>query len=411
MDPDGRSLMFSLILTALSLGFARALGRSLAADEQEPGPDAQLLGLSALSAAAGNASLLALGGAVFCLSGWLRRFPLAGLAAAAAAAVLYPLFFSLGAASRPEGGKTSRAGALFAAVLGRPFLLPARMIFRAAGLSARSRATEEDVLSLVEDVEEDALIDENQREMISGVFELDDIEAGEIMTHRTEVEAVEDDQLVCEVIPQAREKGFSRLPVYHRNLDEIVGILHVKDLLGLIEDPAGGQLPIRQFVRPAMFVPKSCRARELLVEFRAKRTQIAVVVDEYGGTAGIVTMEDILEEIVGNIEDEFDREEQQIRPAEGGCIADGAADLEEVFAWFDLEPPERDEDEDFDSVSGLITNRLGRIPRQGEEIEISCGGLSFRVLQVGERRVEKVFCRLVQQPRQDASEPAQAATR
>ena len=216
------------------------------------------------------------------------------------------------------------------------------MIFRAAGLSARSRATEEDVLSLVEDVEEDALIDENQREMISGVFELDDIEAGEIMTHRTEVEAVEDDQLVCEVIPQAREKGFSRLPVYHESLDEIVGILHVKDLLGLIEDPAGGQLPIRQFVRPAMFVPESCRARELLVEFRAKRTQIAVVVDEYGGTAGIVTMEDILEEIVGNIEDEFDREEQQIRPAEGGCIADGAADLEEVFAWFDLEPPERD---------------------------------------------------------------------
>ena len=115
MDPDGRSLMFSLILTALSLGFARALGRSLAADEQEPGPDAQLLGLSALSAAAGTASLLALGGTVFCLSGWLRRFPLAGLAAAAAAAVLYPLFFSLGAASRPEGGKTSRAGALFAA--------------------------------------------------------------------------------------------------------------------------------------------------------------------------------------------------------------------------------------------------------------------------------------------------------
>ncbi len=405
MDPDGRSLILTLILTALSLGFARALGRALAADEQEPGEDAQLLGFSARSAAAGTAMLLCLGGAVFCLSGWLRRLPLAALAAALAAALLYPLFFALGAAGRQGEEKPNRAGAVFAAVLGRPFLLPARALFRAAGLSARSRATEEDVLSLVEDVEEDALIDENQREMISGVFELDDIAAGEIMTHRSEVEAVEDVGTVREVLPLAREKGFSRLPVYHRNLDEIVGILHVKDLLDLIEDPAGGELPIRQFVRPAMFVPESCRARELLMEFRAKRTQIAVVVDEYGGTAGIVTMEDVLEEIVGNIEDEFDKEDQQIRPAEGGCLADGAADLEEVFAWFDLEPPEREEDEDFDSVSGLITNRLGRIPRQGEEIQIAYGGISFRVLKVGERRVEQVFCR----PAQTAPQEAQPA--
>lgn len=407
MDPDGRSFALSLIFFAFSLGFAQVTGRSLALDEQEPGPDAQLLGLSAQSAAAGTVSLLGLGAAVFCLSGWLCRLPLAALAAAAAAALLYPLFFSLGLASRTDAPVRSRGLSLLGAVLGRPFLLPARAVFRALGLSARSRATEEDVLSLVEDVEEDALIDENQREMISGVFELDDIEAGEIMTHRTEVEAVEDGGTVREVLPLAREKGFSRLPVYHRNLDEIVGILHVKDLLGLIEDPAGGDLPIRQFVRPAMFVPESCRARELLVEFRAKRTQIAVVVDEYGGTAGIVTMEDVLEEIVGNIEDEFDKEDQQIRPAENGCVADGAADLEEVFAWFDLEPPEREEDEDFDSVSGLITNRLGRIPRPGEEIRIEYGGISFRVLKVGERRVEQVFCRLAQQPVSEDLQPAE----
>lgn len=395
MDPDGRSLILSILFALAALLCARALG-TLSDPGREEDAEEEMLGLTAPAAAGAAGSVLCAGAAVFCAAGWLRAFPWAALAAAALFPPLGLLAFSLGAAGR----KPDR-GSKFAAALGRVLLLPARGVLGAAGLSARSEVTEKDVLSLVEDVEEGDLIDENQREMISGVFELDDIEAGEIMTHRTEVEAVADEDTVAEVLPLAREKGFSRLPVYHKSLDEIVGVLHVKDLLGLIEDPAGADLPISQFVRPAMFVPESCRARELLVEFRAKRTQIAVVVDEYGGTAGIVTMEDVLEEIVGNIQDEFDNEEQQIQPAEGGCVADGAADLEEVFEWFDLEPPEQAEDEDFDSVGGLITSRLGRIPRPGEEIQIEYGGLLFRVLRVGERRVERVFCRPAPQEKEE----------
>ena len=391
MDPDGRSLVLSILFLIAALLCARAQG-VLSDPGREEEDEAEMLGLSASAAAGAAAGALFLAAAVFCAAGWLRRWPAAALIAALLGPVLGLLAFSLGAAAKKKDRPQGRLAA-FAALLGRALLLPARGVLRAAGLSARSAPTEEDVLSLVEDVEEGDLIDESQREMISGVFELDDIEAGEIMTHRTEVEAVEDEDTVAEVLPLAREKGFSRLPVYHKSLDEIVGILHVKDLLGLIEDPAGSNLPIRQFVRPAMFVPESCRARELLVEFRAKKTQIAVVVDEYGGTAGIVTMEDVLEEIVGNIEDEFDNEEQQIRPAEGGCVAAGAADLKEIFDWFGLEMPKQTDDEDFDSVGGLITSRLGRIPREGEEVQIRYGGLIFRVLQVGERRVEKVFCR------------------
>ena len=407
MDPDGQSLILSAILFLLSLLSARALGAFSEIDGEED-DDAALLGLTPLTGAAAVAAVLLLAGAVFCAAGWLRALPWAALAAALLGPVLYMLAFSLGAARHPDEAPQSRAARVFSAVLGKPFLLLPRAIFRAAGLSAKSKVTEEDVLSLGDDVEEGDFIDESQKEMISGVFELDDIAAGEIMTHRTEVEAVEDVGTAREVIPMALEKGFSRLPVYHKNLDDIVGILYVKDLLRLVEDPAGGDVPIHQYLRPAMFVPESCRARELLLEFRAKRTQIAIVVDEYGGTAGIVTMEDILEEIVGNIEDEFDNEEEEIRAAEGGCVADGAADLEDIFTWFGREAPEQEGDEDFGSVSGLITSRLGRIPREGEEVSLEYGGLLFRVLQVGERRVERVFCRLAPQPENTELEESRA---
>ena len=397
MDPDGRSLIFAALAFAVSLVPVYALGAFTELDTGED-EDAALLGVTPLHTAAAVSALGLFALALFFAARWLGRWPLAALPAALLVPTAYLLAFSLGAARHPDTAPEGRAARLFAALLGRPFLLAPRLVFKAAGLSAKAVVTEEDVLSLVDDVEEGEFIDENQKEMISGVFELDDVTAGELMTHRTEVQAVEAGSTVRSVLPLALEKGYSRLPVYKKNLDEIEGILYVKDLLRLVEDPEGGDAPVQQYLRPAMFVPESCRARELLVEFRARRTQMAVVVDEYGGTAGVVTMEDVLEEIVGNIEDEFDPARERVRPAEGGLLADGAADLEEVFAWFGrkLPQPQGEEDEkdfDFDSVSGLITGRLGRIPRPGEEVSIRYGALIFRVLQVGERRVEKVFVR------------------
>ena len=141
-------------------------------------------------------------------------------------------------------------------------------------------------------------------------------------------------------------------------------------------------------------MPEACRARELLLEFRRKHTQIAVVVDEYGGTSGLVTMEDVLEEIVGNIQDEYDNEEEDLVADGDGFIATGAADLEDLFEAFDLELPEPDEDDpdDIDTVGGLVIDRLGRIPDENEHAQVHYGGVVFTVLKASERRIEKVRC-------------------
>ncbi|MEG0168349.1 MAG: transporter associated domain-containing protein, partial [Ruthenibacterium sp.] len=191
-----------------------------------------------------------------------------------------------------------------------------------------------------------------------------------------------------------QERGFSRIPVYRKSMDDIVGILYAKDLFALWNG-AKADCAVSAFMRPAMFVPEACRARELLIEFKVKHTQIAVVVDEYGGTSGLVTMEDILEEIVGNIQDEFDDEEEDIVRCPDGLIAAGNADLEDVFDALSVDIPEEMEDENFDSVGGLVIDRFGRIPASGEEVAISYSRILFTVLEVDDRRVAKVKCTVI----------------
>lgn len=392
MDPDGLSLLVcgsTYFLSLVAVYYTGALR-----DVQGPGQrdDDALLGTTALWWGTVTAAALLRAGAVFAAALWLRRLPVAAVVAVVLCPAIDALLFALGAAHPPAALPQNKGAAALATLLGKPFLLLPRAVLRAAGLSARTPVTEQDLMAMVDDVQEGDFLDESQKEMLTGVFELDDIAAVDIMTHRTEVKAIADSRTAHEVLPLAIESGFSRLPVYHKNLDDIIGILYVKDLLSLVDDPAGADVPIHGFLRPAMFVPENCRARELLLDFRAKRTQIAIVVDEYGGTAGIVTMEDILEEIVGNIEDEFDPEDDELRPVEGGLLADGAADLEDVFDWFGLPMPDPEPEDDFDSVGGLITARLGRIPQQGEPVSFAYGGLLLRVEQVNERRIEKVFC-------------------
>ena len=283
--------------------------------------------------------------------------------------------------------------------IGFVLALPAMLIFKAAKIDAAEDITEEDVLnmvdSLVDSEEDDNCVDETQKDMISGVFELDDVTAGEIMTHRTDMVAVSEDTPVSDILKPEATEGRSRLPVYRQSVDNIVGILYVKDLLSTLNSPEREQLTVKEFMRSAMFVPEACRARELLLDFKAKHTQIAIVVDEYGGTSGIVTMEDILEEIVGNIQDEFDNEEELITKTDDGVICDASVDIEDLFDALGANMPELSEDEDFESVSGLITDNLGRIPLESENIELDWGGVHFKVLQVGERRILKVKCTLL----------------
>lgn len=258
--------------------------------------------------------------------------------------------------------------------------------------------TEEDVLELMDTAEEQSVIDENQKEMISNIFEFDDVTAGDVMTHRTDLVAVPEGTTLAEAAKVACEEGFSRLPVYQKTRDNITGILYVKDLLFLVRDQTEAGRTVQEYMRSVMFVPEACRAGELLRDFKKKHTQIAVVVDEYGGTSGLVTMEDILEEIVGNIQDEFDDEDEEMLPCEGGFLCDGSLELEELFGAFDLELPEEDEDEDFETVSGLITQSLGRIPEPGEPVEMEYNGVHFAVQEVDSRRIVKVKCTRVQQP-------------
>ncbi len=273
-------------------------------------------------------------------------------------------------------------GALFSA-------LPA-LIFKNANLRVHEDVTEEDFLNLVDDVAEDDVIDEHQKEMITNIVEFDEVSAGEIMTHRTELISVPQTALISELIALITKNGVSRLPVYGKNIDEIVGMIYVKDLLPLWSNSDIDNVSVTKIMRTdIIFVPEARPARDLLVDFRTKHTQIAIVVDEYGGTSGIVTMEDILEEIVGNIQDEFDDETEELaKLPNGNIMASGSADLEDLFDAFELVMP----DTQADSVGGLVADTLGHIPNQGEKASMTFGDIKFTVKAVGERHIESVLC-------------------
>ena len=261
-----------------------------------------------------------------------------------------------------------------------------------AGLGNEEQVTEEDLYEMVDDADQQDLIDENQKEMITNIFDLGEVTAGDIMTHRMDMVAVEENAGCRSVIKAAVESGNSRLPIYRKTTDEIVGVLYVKDLLRLFDEPAALEGPVGRFARPVMFVPESRPAGQLLLDFRRERTMIAIVVDEYGGTAGLVSMEDILEEIVGDIQDEYDDEEAELVAQGDGYAVYGAIDLADVFEAFGMECPEPNEDEEFDTPGGLIIDKLGRIPEEGEKAAVEWCGLRFEVLKAGERRIQRVLC-------------------
>ncbi len=269
-------------------------------------------------------------------------------------------------------------------------LLPTKAIFRLFKLDTDDDVTPQDVMDLVEDADED-VIDDDQKEMIENIFELEETKAGDIMTHRTETYAINGSEKCADVIDEAIESGFSRIPVYENTIDTVLGFLYTKDLLSVVGDDEKMQQPVRDFVRKAMYVPEACGARELLVQFKKNRTQIAIVVDEYGGTSGIVTMEDILEEIVGNIQDEYDNEEElYVENEDGSYTCQAIMEMDELLDLFDIEKDEDEEDEGFDSIGGLIIDRLGRIPTQEEQPQVEYKGLVFTVLEVADRRIIKV---------------------
>lgn len=251
-----------------------------------------------------------------------------------------------------------------------------------------SDVTEAEIRMLVDAGNENGTIELSECEMINNIFEFDDITAGDVMTHRTDLVAVEKREPLENVIKVAIEEGFSRIPVYDEVIDNIVGILYVKDLLQLLCEHELGDKTIENFIRSAIYIPETTRCRVLFKEFKEKKTHMAVIVDEYGGTAGIATMEDLIESIVGNIQDEYDQEEEQIKIIDSNTYSlDGSIDIEDVEKLFDVNLPT---DEDTDTLGGLIVDTLGRIPQDDETPTVVIGELELTVMLVIDRRVIRV---------------------
>ncbi len=254
--------------------------------------------------------------------------------------------------------------------------------------SSEETVTEEEILMMVDVGQEKGVIDPGAKDMISNIFEFDDRAVSEIMTHRTEVTAVEDTATVLEAARLATEEGYSRMPVYHDQLDTVLGIFYVKDLLRYVGQDIPEDAKITDYMRPAYFVPESKSCNELLEEMTARRLQIAIVVDEYGGTEGIVTMEDLLESIVGNIQDEYDDEEEEIfRVSENAFTVDGSTSIDEIEDLLDVDLPEGD----YDTIAGMVVELLGRIPKPGEHPTVTWENLTFTVEEVEERRISKLL--------------------
>lgn len=247
--------------------------------------------------------------------------------------------------------------------------------------------TEEEIRMMVDVGEEKGVIENIQKEMINNIFEFDDIDVTDIMTHRTDMIAVEDTDSLEELVNLSMEHGYSRIPVYHEDQDNIIGIVYIKDLLKYVsEGLPEGESP-KSLMREAYYVPSSKNCGKLFNEMTEKRLQMAVVVDEYGGTAGIVTMEDLVEAIVGNIKDEYDDEEEEIvEESENIFTIDGTTYIEEVNELVGEIIPEGD----YDTLGGFIISLLDFLPQDGEMNEVTYENLKFTILDVEERRIGKV---------------------
>jgi len=247
---------------------------------------------------------------------------------------------------------------------------------------------EAEIQDLVDQGEAKGFITPDEGDMIEAILDLDDTGAAQIMVPRTDMAVVSRQDGVDEIIAVIIESGHSRLPVIAEDLDHIVGVIHAKDLLPFWGRPPE-QVDWKSVMREPFFVPQSKPLNELLTEFKKRRVHLAVVVDEYGGTSGIVTMEDVLEEIVGDISDEYDQEDPLLSPQpDGSLLVSGRLEVEDLADHLDIELPDQLPEGRFETVGGFITTLLGRVPRVSEEI--TYGPLRMVVTEADQRRVTQV---------------------
>ncbi len=250
--------------------------------------------------------------------------------------------------------------------------------------------TEEEIINMVNDGQEQGVLDEHEAEMIQNIFELDDKEARDIMTHRKNIQALDGEKTLAQAITFMTEQPNSRFPVYEENIDNILGVLHFKDAMIFHNRKDVDDLKIKDIpdlVRPVKFIPETRSINALFRSMQAQKMQMVIVVDEYGETAGLVTMEDILEEIVGNILDEYDKEEQMIvREGDDSWFMDGMAPLEDVEEALGVEF----EEDDYDTLNGFLVSLLDRIPHADEKPVVTHSGYDFHILEVESNTIRLV---------------------
>jgi CBS domain containing-hemolysin-like protein len=252
------------------------------------------------------------------------------------------------------------------------------------GLKSGPFVSEDEIRAMVDEAERGDVIEEEEREMIHSVFEFGDTILREVMVPRPDMVAVPVTRSLQEVLELILRSGFSRIPVYGRDVDDVVGLAYAKDVLRRLHDGQADK-PLADILRPALFMPESMKAAECLREMRARKSHMAIVIDEYGGTAGLVTIEDLLEEIVGEIADEYDREEPNVEPLpDGDYRVNARLGIDEVNELLDVDLPATE----WDSIGGLLFNLVGGVPREGQEVEFQ--GLRLRAERVQGRRIGRV---------------------
>ena len=245
--------------------------------------------------------------------------------------------------------------------------------------------TEEEILMMVDAGQEKGLIEDKAKSIISKVFDFDNTPVSEVMTHRVDITAINSEMTLNQAIDLAMKEGRSRLPVYVNDIDHIAGMLYIKDALKFINDEIPCGFKIMDLVRQPIFVPSTKRCDELFAEFTSSKRHIAIVVDEYGGTEGLVTIEDLVESILGNIQDEYDNEKEEIHKiSEGSFVVEGSTPIDEIAETLKSKIPEGD----YDTIAGFMSDRLGKIPAKDDFVILN--SYKFIVTEVSNRRVTKV---------------------
>ena len=271
-------------------------------------------------------------------------------------------------------------------------------IFHSNSKEFEEKVSEEEIKALVETASEKGVFNDIEKEMINSIFSFDDITAKDIMISRKDTYKIDIDEPLNEYIDELLESYYTRIPVYKENIDDIIGILNIKDLILEARNVGFDNIDIEKLIQKPYFVPEMKNIDELFKEMQKNRNHMAILVDEYGGFSGIVTIEDLIEQIMGDINDEHDDEEESIQKlSDNVYLINGTTEIREVNKELDLEL----ENENYDTISALVIENLGYIPEEGEKPSITIDNLLFKVELVSDNRIEKLKLIIKENPEED----------